>query len=74
MNNYLSGYPPLTGLEGSSHTSDDGFYKQFTWYDNEVRDWRVWSDWIYEPETPTQPYYTHFGPYNYPLSYVLEAG
>ncbi len=69
MNNNLTGY-----IQGQGTSTDQGYYAQFSWYVNEIRDWRVTSSWVYSQEIPNAPGATRMGPYNYPLAYTLEAG
>ena len=69
MNNNSTGYIP-----GQGTSVDQGYYTQFSWYINEIRDWCATTSWVYSPEIPDPPTYTHMGPYNYPLVYTLEAG
>jgi hypothetical protein len=45
-----------------------GFYRQFTWINNQLRDWRK------NNIDPTNYYYTEIGAYGDSLIYTLEAG
>ena len=69
MNTNLTGY-----IQGQGTGGDNGYYTQFSWYVNEIRDWRATSSWVYSPSIPDAPGFTHMGPYNYPIAYTLETG